>query len=190
MSSVTFPTNIGGDGSTVDDTSNPDTGLGNGGHRKRFIPSLTQFINICNWIFAAVTAALADAQAAAATAISAPGSFATSATTINLATATVGSNVTITLDQTGKLFGKSQSVVIGDDADPTKNIIMLITAFNATTKIMTGKVAYSSGSSGSITTSNVALTAAVDTSLTGRMATAEAAIKKNRYRRLLIDGKI
>lgn len=39
MSSVTFHTVVGGDGSTVTDDSNPATGLDAGGHRVRFVPA-------------------------------------------------------------------------------------------------------------------------------------------------------
>lgn len=48
MSSVTFPINIGGDGSTVTDDSNASTGLANGGHRTRFVPALSQIVNIAS----------------------------------------------------------------------------------------------------------------------------------------------
>ncbi len=46
MSSVTFPPSVGGDGSTVTDDNNPSTGLGNGGHRTRFIPALSQMVAV------------------------------------------------------------------------------------------------------------------------------------------------
>jgi hypothetical protein len=44
MSSVTFPTTLGGDGSTVTDDDNASTGLANGGHRTRFVPALAQTV--------------------------------------------------------------------------------------------------------------------------------------------------
>jgi len=50
MSSVTFPTAIGGDGSTVTDDDNATTGLRNGGWRTRFIPCFTNLVNIANYI--------------------------------------------------------------------------------------------------------------------------------------------
>ena len=46
--SVTFPVNLGGDGSTVTDDDNATTGLGNGGHRLRFVPAMGQTIAIAN----------------------------------------------------------------------------------------------------------------------------------------------
>ena len=50
MSSVTFPTAIGGDGSTVSDDDNATTGLRNGGWRTRFIPCFTNLVNIANYM--------------------------------------------------------------------------------------------------------------------------------------------
>lgn len=50
MASVKFPVAVGGDDSTVTDDANPLTGLDGGGHRKRFVPALTQIVNIANWI--------------------------------------------------------------------------------------------------------------------------------------------
>ena len=38
--SVTFPIAYGGDGSTITDDADPNTGLANGGHRERFVPAL------------------------------------------------------------------------------------------------------------------------------------------------------
>jgi hypothetical protein len=40
MASITFPSSLGGDGRTYSDDANPTTGLANGGHRTRFIPTL------------------------------------------------------------------------------------------------------------------------------------------------------
>ena len=61
MASVTFPTSLGGDGSTVTDDANPSTGLANGGHRTRFVPALSQTV-IC------MQGGIADAQAEVANA--------------------------------------------------------------------------------------------------------------------------
>lgn len=41
MSSVTFPSDLGGDGATYTDDSSPSTGLAAGGHRTRFVPCLS-----------------------------------------------------------------------------------------------------------------------------------------------------
>ena len=44
MSSVTFSTDLGGDGSTVTDDNDPTTGLDDGGHVYRFVPALAQTV--------------------------------------------------------------------------------------------------------------------------------------------------
>lgn len=50
MTTVTFPTALGGDGSTVSDDNDPVTGLGNGGHRTRFVPSLKNIVAIAQMV--------------------------------------------------------------------------------------------------------------------------------------------
>ena len=52
MASVTFPPAVGGDGSTVTDDNNATTGVGNGGHRTRFVPALAQIVALANYIAA------------------------------------------------------------------------------------------------------------------------------------------
>lgn len=84
MSSVTFSTAVGGDGSTVTDDSNPTTGLANGGHRTRFVPALAQTVAVAaNTVNkaseAAASAAAASASAASAAAIA--GAFVSTSTT-------------------------------------------------------------------------------------------------------------
>jgi hypothetical protein len=71
---VTFPSAVGGDGSTVTDDSSATTGLANGGFRVRLLPMFTQIIAIANWILGAATAAGASATSAAASASAASGS--------------------------------------------------------------------------------------------------------------------
>lgn len=64
MSSVYFDPAVGGDGSTVTDDSNPSTGLANGGHRTRYVPSLANIVSVGNF-------SLTKANAAAASAVTA-----------------------------------------------------------------------------------------------------------------------
>ena len=52
VNTVTFPPEIGGDGSTVTDDSSPTTGLANGGFRTRLLPMFTQIVNVVNWFVA------------------------------------------------------------------------------------------------------------------------------------------
>lgn len=50
MASVTFPPEVGGNGSTVTDDANPTTGLANGGHRARFVPALAQVVAVAQHV--------------------------------------------------------------------------------------------------------------------------------------------
>jgi hypothetical protein len=64
MSSVYFDPAVGGDGSTITDDSNPSTGLANGGHRTRYVPSLANIVSVGSF-------SLTQANAAAASAVTA-----------------------------------------------------------------------------------------------------------------------
>lgn len=64
MASVTFGTGIGGDGLVVTDDNDPSTGLGNGGHRARFVPALVNTVNITNYAAGRATASQNSANAA------------------------------------------------------------------------------------------------------------------------------
>lgn len=68
MSSVTFSTTVGGDGSTVTDDDDAITGLRNGGWRTRFVPALSQEVAVAANAVASATAALSSKNAAAASA--------------------------------------------------------------------------------------------------------------------------
>ena len=148
MASVTFPPAVGGDGSTVSDDSNPTTGLGNGGHRTRFVPTLVQMVAVAqNTVTQATNAAASasDAAASAATALNSPGTSATSTTSLVVGT---GSK-SLTLAQTGKAFAVGQFVQIVSTATPTNWMVGPITAFNSGTGAMTVNVG-SFGGSGTI----------------------------------------
>lgn len=64
MASVYFDPAVGGDGTTITDDSNPSTGLANGGHRTRYVPSLANIVSVGNF-------SLTKANAAAASAVTA-----------------------------------------------------------------------------------------------------------------------
>lgn len=78
MSSVTFSTSVGGDGSTVTDDDNATTGLGNGGALIRLVPMMQQVVNVAAHVVSVSGGAGDDAAAAAASA-SAASSSATAA---------------------------------------------------------------------------------------------------------------
>lgn len=78
MTSVTFPTALGGDGSTVSDDADPTTGLRNAGYKTRFVPALQQAINV-------VETGLNKAAAAAASEVNAANSAASALAQRNLA---------------------------------------------------------------------------------------------------------
>ena len=121
MASVTFTASVGGDGSTVTDDNNASTGLGNGGHRARFVPALAQVVAVA----ANTVTKATEAAASAATALNAPGTQATSATSFTLAT---GSKA-FTLAQSGKVFPIGGFVSIARTSDATKVCYGTITAF-------------------------------------------------------------
>ena len=69
MSSVYFDPAVGGDGSTVTDDSSPSTGLANGGHRSRFVPSLSNIVSVGNFTLAKANAAASSATLASSWAV-------------------------------------------------------------------------------------------------------------------------
>lgn len=105
--SVTFPPDIGGDGSTFTDDADPSTGLAKGGHRVRLIRLFSQAVAVCQWIVAYIVSNVATISAYAASAIGAPGTNATS--TSNVSMPIVGATFTITI-QTGKLYTPGQKI--------------------------------------------------------------------------------
>jgi hypothetical protein len=64
MSSVTFSTSVGGDGSTVTDDNNATTGLREGGWKTRFVPCFTQQVAVANFIVTKAGEAATSATAA------------------------------------------------------------------------------------------------------------------------------
>lgn len=74
MSSVTFSTTVGGDGSTVTDDDNASTGLGNGGALVRLVPMMQQVVNVASYVVSVGGSASDDALAAASSASAAASS--------------------------------------------------------------------------------------------------------------------
>lgn len=138
MTSVYFDPAVGGDGTTVTDDANPTTGLANGGHRTRFVPALSQVVAVADFIVDKAGEADASADAAAASAssaLNAPGTSATSSTSL----AIEAGSKTFTI-QTGKAFVVGQFVVAASAANVANYMHGQITAHNATTGSMTVNV--------------------------------------------------
>lgn len=174
MASVTFPVALGGDGSTVTDDASPTTGLANGGHRTRFVPSLSQLVVCANGgvtqstaqvALAAAQVALATTQAgnaltsannaatsasnaatSAATALTAPGTTATSTTSL-----TVNTGAQALTIQTGKSFIVGQWVAISDTSLVGRWMMGQITAYTSGTGALTVSVTQTNGSGTSAT---------------------------------------
>jgi hypothetical protein len=180
MSSVQFDPSVGGDGSTVTDDSNPTTGLAAGGFRTRLVPAFLQFVNIANWVkgrAVEVQQAKADATAAAvsaaedaalalndifesakntaldaaSTAVGAPGTQATS--TSSVAIGTGSKSLTI---QTGKLYVAGMPVRAIASAAPTNYLDGNITSYDSATGALVVNVVNAAGA-GTYTAWNVVL---------------------------------
>lgn len=81
MSSVTFSTSVGGDNSTVTDDASASTGLANGGHRTRFVPTLAQVVAVAGHVVTKAGEADASALAAASSASTAASAIVSAAAT-------------------------------------------------------------------------------------------------------------
>jgi hypothetical protein len=123
--SVTFPTAVGGDGSTVDDSTSATTGLDNGGFRTRLIPALGQVVNIAQNTVTQAT----NAATSASTALNAPGTQATSTTSL-----TIGfSQQTLTI-QTGKSIVAGMPVMCAVTASASANYMHgTVDSYNSST---------------------------------------------------------
>lgn len=128
MTSVTFPTALGGDGSTVTDDANPTTGLANGGHRLRFIAALVQLVALAQNV-------LTNAQAAN----NAAGTNGTSSTSLVLGTGAK----TLTM-QTGRSIVVGMQVIIAYTTTPTSLMRGTVTAYNSGTGVLDVSVDYAS----------------------------------------------
>ena len=122
--SVTFPVNLGGDGSTVTDDDNASTGLGNGGHRTRFVPAMGQTIAVAN----VLTQRLSNNSDTSTSSV-AVGTGAKSFTTAKFYTWAIGMWVTVTS------AGSPSNIMYGQ-----------VTAYNSSTGLLAVTVSAVSGS--------------------------------------------
>lgn len=150
MSGVYFDPLVGGDATTVTDDSHPTTGLGNDGHRLRFVPALAQIVAIANWVKNraldvigyrdAAAASAAASAASAASAVAAPGTTATSTT--SLAIGTGAKALTI---QTGKQIVIGTWLAIANTAAPANWMAGQVTAYDSGTGALTVNVLVTGG---------------------------------------------
>lgn len=185
--SVTFPTPIGGDGSTVTDDSNPTTGLANGGHRKRLVPMFSNMISVCQFMITSMANSVASAAASAITAINAPGTAGTSATSVTIPGSTP-TDVSMTT-QVGKSWAVGQWVIAASTADIANNMIGQIKSYLTGTGAMVITVRIVGGS-GAHADWNISLTAAQDSTLTGRTSALETEATRMVARRRLLYKEI
>lgn len=136
MSLVTWLSSLGGDDSSTSDDTSPVTGLLKGGYRTRLIPAFQQFIAISQRNVTLV----GQAQAAAASALSAPGTAGNSTTSVAIGTGT--KNFTI---EAGKGLFLGQTVVIASKSDPSKNMVGLVLSYNSGTGALQVSVSTANG---------------------------------------------
>ena len=86
MASVTFPPELGGDGSTITDDDNPSTGLENDGHRERFVPALKNAVAVVGNAKDSAAQARTDRLTATSAAAQAVGAKTTAETAAQTAT--------------------------------------------------------------------------------------------------------
>lgn len=159
---VTFPTALGGDGSTITDDDHPLTGLADGGATIRLIPMFAQMIAVCNWVINSISTSLSgiassiDAAAAAASAAlssanAAAASAAQAAQQANTLTATSTTSLTIGTGsktfttQSGKQFIAEQFVTIAQNGTPSNFMYGQVTSYSTTQLIVNVTTASGSG---------------------------------------------
>lgn len=145
MASVTFDPAVGGNGSTLTDDDNPQTGLANGGHRTRFVPGLGQLVAIAGFV-------VTKAQEAAAAALSVLNSANTNATSASSLTLAASGTISFELDQVGKEF--TPGMTVGFSRSPPnaqQQMVVVLDTFNPTTKAGTGTIQSATATGGPYT---------------------------------------
>jgi len=116
--SVTFPVALGGSGQTIDDSTSPTAGLGNGGHRTRFVPALSQTVVMAQTAADKATSALASRDAAASSQTAAAGS-ATSASGSATTATTKASEAASSASSAATSASAAASYAVGTISDST-----------------------------------------------------------------------
>lgn len=141
MTSVTFPPEVGGDGSTVSDDSNPATGLGNGGHRTRLVPAFGQIVAIAQWV-------ATKAQEVASLALNILNAPATSATSTSSLTLAASGTISFTLDQMDKAFMAGMTVGFARQSNAQHQMVVVLDTFTPSTGVGTGTIVSSTATGG------------------------------------------
>lgn len=153
MTSVTFPPEVGGDGSTVSDDANPQTGLANGGHRLRFVmPALGQVVAVAQFV-------VTKAQEVASLALNILNAPATSATSLSSLTLANSGTISFTLDQMDKAFMAGMTVGFARQSNPQQQMIVVLDTFNPATGQGTGTIISATATGGPYSGWNVFRTA-------------------------------
>lgn len=169
MATCTFSGAVGGDGSTVDDTTGSN-GLAAYGYVTRLVPAFSNIVNIAANVVAQATAAAASANSA----LNAPGTNATSTT--SLAISVASKSLTI---QTGKAYVIGQTLNIASAANPANFMAGQVTAYNSGTGALVVN-ATQIGGSGTFTDWVVSMGAIVSSTLPSQTG--------NANRSLMTDG--
>jgi|GEM_PF-1984003 len=149
---VTFPTNVGGDGSTVTDDSSATTGLANGGFRTRLLPMFTQIIAIANWILGTASTLSTNAANAATSATKAGNSataaagYAAALTATSATALAIGVGAKTFATQAGKQFAVGQFVSIVSNGTPSNYMHGQVTSYSGTSLVVNVLDAGGSGS--------------------------------------------
>lgn len=147
MASVTFAPAVGGDGSTVDDTDNPSTGLRGGGHRTRFVPALAQVVAVAQVVVTKAADAIAAALAAASSAAAAAGSAGVAAgfTATSATSLTVGTGTQTLTVEAGKQFQAGNPIQLIKAGDPAVTMYGDVASYDVATGELVVAVSYTTG---------------------------------------------
>lgn len=113
---VTFPVGLGGDGSTVTDDDNAETGLRAGGYQTRFVPALTQTVAVAQTVVDSAAQVAADKTAvlAAAADVTGAGSVGPLVSGTSTTSLTIGTGTKTLTTQAGKAWVVGSRVRIAD----------------------------------------------------------------------------
>jgi len=153
MTLVTFPPEVGGDGSTVSDDENPETGLRKGGYTTRFVAALVQMVAVAQWM-------LGKAQEVASLALNILNAPATSATSSSNLTLAASGTITFTLDQMDKAFMAGMTVGFARlPPNAGQQMIVRLDTFEPSTGVGTGTIVSATATGGPYSGWNVFRTA-------------------------------